>query len=314
MNGNFEDIIHAYEGLSTGEASSWEIYGGENFQEMAQERGIPERKWKNDRIEMQLGQEVMAEELARGVPKSAEEQVTRLRAFVQSQISSRLKSEGDAVAQKGVLLQALQAGQRMDSVQLAAMSQKSVAELQGQLVDLTVAYTMQTVLPAIRHQCDLLLQKPEQQTKILSNAGALAAAYYLEVPALQQAPFVLGAASEVIRQQNLEKTAEVLQKIAFGLLLVAGILVGLSLMTAEAAVLGSAVAHVLTEGTVAGLGSAVVSDLAPVAGFIGNMLAAALGSALLGGLAKKLAHLCEERAEIDTETAGPNIQVSYVPV
>lgn len=314
MNTNFDGIFNTYDNLSAEETSSWEINGGENFQETAEEKGIPESKWKNDRIEMQLGQEAMAEELAMGVPSSAEEQVTRLRSFVECQIGSRLKSEGDAVVQKGILLQALQSGRKIDSEELAKLSQKSVAELQNQLVDLTVEYTLQTVLPTIRHQCNLLLQKPEQQTKILSNAGALAAAYYLEIPALQQNPFVLGAASEVIRQQNLEKTAEVLEKIAFGLLLVAGILVGLSLMTAEATVLGTAVAHVLTEGTMVGLGTAIISDLALVSGFIVNMLAAALGSVLLGGLTKLLAHFCEGRAEVHTENAGPNIQVSYVPV
>lgn len=312
MNIHFDDILKIYKSLLADDASAWDIYAGENFQEMAEKKGIPENKWANDRVEMQLGQEVIAEELSKEIPSSAQEQKARLRAFIEGQVSSRLKVEGDAAAQKGLLLRGLQAGQNMDSVELAKLGRKSMEELKEAFVSLAMDYTYEMVLPVIQHQCSLLLLEPERQGVALNNAGALAAASYLQVPELRQQPFTLGAVSEVISQWAKENKAEILQEIAFGLLLVAGIMAGIALMVAEASVVGAAAAYVVTEGTLAGLGGAVTSEIALAAGFIGKLLVCALGSAVLGGATKLLAGLCARQAETDEDVSSPSVAVQIM--
>lgn len=298
MDQNFDDIHNSYEDLAAGDRSSWEIYSGEEFRAKAEEKGIPEDKWSHDRMEMQFGQEAMAEALKQGVPHSLEEWETRLRSFLARQIDSRLNSETDEVARRGMLLQAIQAGREVTESELAALSQKNLSELREELINLTIAYTKSTVLPAMEHQCNLLLLEPEQKEKVMKNPAALAAAFYLEVPQVRETASALGAEAEAIRQYTTnpdspfaQKAADALTLLALGLLFAAGMVALLALLSTGCSVVATAGAYLLVEQTTVGLGTAIAADLAAVSGFLVSMLKwSAAGAALsaVGGLLAKI--------------------------
>lgn len=320
MDQNFDDIHNSYEDLAAGDGSSWEIYSGEAFRAKAEEKGIPEDKWSHDRMEMQFGQEAVAEELNRGIPQSPEEWEARLQGFLARQIDSRLNSETDEVARRGMLLQAIQAGREVTESELAALSQKNLSELREELINLTIAYTKNTVLPAMERQCNLLLLEPEQKEKVMKNPAALAAAFYLEVPQMRETASALGAEAEVIRQYTTnsdspfaQKAADALTLLALGLLFAAGLVALLALLSTGCSVVATVGAHLLVEQTAAGLGAAVVTDFAAVSGFLVSMLKWSAAGAALSAVAGLLAKIFTDQTDsrsLTIETGYHNHSVS----
>lgn len=299
MSINFDDISSAYRQLSSESTTPWEVFSGEKFYEMAKSKGIPESKWSNDRVEMQLGQEAIMEELSKDVPRSAEEVKNRLRAFINRQVLSQLESKDDDVARKGMLLQALQTIQEIDEAELAELSQKSLVQLQGKLVDYLMEYTLDKVLPIIQNQCNVYSMELEQG-KNPSNTGALAAACYLEVPELRNEPYVLGFEAGIVNEAIEGNSGNTLEKIAYGLLFVAAILAMSAIFLTEVAVLSAIAAHIGVEGTLVGLSNQIMASLTMASGAILGILKWALGSALLGALAGMLAHIFKKQSNLET--------------
>lgn len=309
MNINFDDISNTYGQLAINNPSPWDVLAGEEFRDIAQKKGVPEQKWSRDRVEIQLGLEAVMRELSDDVPQSMEERESCLRSFICRQIRCRLELEDDDVARRGMLLHAIQSAQEIDEAKLTKLSHKSLDELQEQVVDLMMTYTLDKVLPMIRHQCNMHMTEPEEKEHP-NNVGAFAAACYLEVPELRSIPYVLGCESGVIQENISGGSALNLEKISYGLLLVAGILVCTVFMAVEVSVISSVAAQIFVEGTLVGVGSEIISGLAMASNVIVVMMKWALGSALLGMLAGLLAYTCESRETHNVETVGPDQHVS----
>ena len=322
MDQNFDDIHNTYEDLAAGDGSSWEIYSGEEFRTKAEEKGIPEDKWSHDRMEMQFGQEAVAEELSQGIPQSPEERESRLRAFISRQISNRLNQETDDVARRGMLLQAIQAGREVTESELAALSQRNLSELREELIDLTIAYTKSTVLPAMERQCELLLLEPEQKEKIMNNPAALVAACYLEVPQLREMPTILGAEAEVIEQYAAnagtdlqENVAKILDDIAYALLLVASLIAFWALLLTIAPAAGAFVVRVLYEGeAIAKVGALILPLIPDMLVFFLSLLKWSAAAAALSAVTRFLSHMLSNHSEEQAPETETGSRTHTVPM
>ncbi len=290
MNIEFENILKLYNFLTSNSSSSFEIYASEQTQVLANEHGVSAEKWSDDRTALQFGQAIIAEELSRDLPATFEEQEGRIRTMLSRMVDAQLRIQPNDIARKGLILQILKSTGSVDETELTMLSQLDLTDLKHKLVDTTYQFTTNTVLPAIEHQRNLLLLDTEQTAPIqLDNAGALAAAAYLEVPTMQKMPEIAGAVSEIACQSTSSSNAsDIIEKIAFGLFVIAGILAFLALLSMTATVFSSVGAHILVEGTLSGVGAAIAADVALAAGFVMKMILVAAGSTCLGGLAKLL--------------------------
>lgn len=323
MDQNFDDIYNTYGDLAAGEGSSWEIYSGEEFRAKAEEKGIPESKWFNDHLEMAFGQEAVAEELSKGIPQSPEERESRLRAFIAQQIDCRLNSESDDIARKGILLQAIQSGRSLNASELAAWSRKDLNELREEVLNLTVACTIEKVLPEIDRQCRLLSLDPGQKEQVMKNPAALAAACYLEMPELREMASILGAEAEVIAQYatNTEpdlqvKAAKVLEFVAYGLLLVSALIASWALFMAVNPIMGAFVIRAFFEGeAIAEVGALIVSVIPDMVAFLAPILKWSALGVVLSAVTGFLSHILSDRpeehaAEIKTDSYDHTVPVN----
>lgn len=322
MDQNFDDIYNTYGDLAAGEGSSWEIYSGEEFRVKAEEKGIPESKWFNDHLEMAFGQEAVAEELSKGIPQSPEERESRLRAFIARQIDCRLNSESDDITRKGMLLQAIQSGRSLNASELAAWSRKDLNELREEVLNLTVAYTIEKVLPEIDRQCRSLSLDPEQKEQVMKNPAALAAACYLEMPELREMASILGAEAEAIERYATntesdlqENVAKALEYIAYGLLLVSALIASWALFMAVTPTMGAFVIRAFFEGeAIAEVGALIVSAIPHIVAFLVPILKWSAVGAALGAVTGLLSHILSTRTEEQTPAIETNPYDYTVPV
>ncbi len=291
---NFDNITEKYEALASGTSSAWEVYSGERADAMAEENSIPEEKWLDDCAAMQAGQEIVAEELAKGVPKTAQEREARLRGVISRQISGLLRGQSDDVARRGALLHALQTASdfQLDDDRVAELSRLDLDTLQDKVVDAAMNLTMNIALPVMQQKCQeaaQTVQDPEQQTQTLDNPGALAVAGYMEEPGLRQMPAAVGACAETVSCCYAAGSWEdSLDRFAYGCLITASLLACFSLIVissvAAASVLTELTGLVVIEGSLAGIGATVAADIALVSDWILIPLVLALGVAAIGGL------------------------------
>jgi len=278
MSFNEKNIHDRYNRLAEGTYESWEVYTGETAGAMAQEEGIPPQKWLADTGAMAAGQQIMQEALAQEPPKDQAELESRLRSLIRQIVSSQLRTLPSDMAKKGLLVQALATSGYAEEAELPRLARMELDTLQKKLEDAAYSQTVQVVLPALKQQIQLLAQDEKQAEKILENAGALGAAAYLNDPQLQENPEVVGASAELATHyagQTIDD--DILLKIACGLFMIAVIIATLSLLAAGAA-------HLLVEGTFAGIGAAIAKEIALFSGMAVGMLKAALGSAVLGAI------------------------------
>lgn len=281
---DFDNILEIYNKLTANDPTSWEVFSGETSRVVAEEKGIPHEKWSDDCVEMQIGQQVLAEELEEGIPQTAEERESRIKAQIAKHISSSLRHQENDVARRGLLLQTLQVAGRPDE-ELAELRHCKLEDLQNKLVELTYHHTINTVLPEIKRQCDLLMMDPDQEKIALENAGALAVAGYVEVPEVQHVPEVVGSTAELVSCYCADTSSDdILNGIAYGLLVIAGVIACLALTSFAASVFSAVATEVLVEGTLAGVGAAVSADIASISGFIMGMLKVSLGTACVAGI------------------------------
>ena len=316
MNAEFENILKLYDFLTTNSVNSFEVYASEQTQALANEKGVDAEKWSVDRTALQFGQAIIAEELSRGLPTTAEEQEQRIRTLLSRLLNAHLRNQPNDIARKGVILQTLRAADAVCETELGTLSQLDLTELKHKFVDATYQFTTTTVLPAMKHQCNLLMLNTEQDSSVhLDNAGALATASYLEIPAMQKMPEFAGAVSEITCQSTSSYTADdVIEIVAAGLLVVAGILAFLTLLSMTATVFSAVGAHILVEGTLAGVGAAIAADVAFASGFVMKMLLAAAGTACLSALTKllgKVVHSSSFENDEDefTKTSDPYVSI-----
>ena len=300
---NYENMIQAYNKLEPGNSSAWEIYAGERSQAMAEEQDIPRSKWMADRMAMQLGQEVMAQELAREIPCSPKDWDARLRDMVSRQVGSLLRSESSDMARKGLLfqilrnnqiLEAAEAGVKVNEEVVEALHRLSLLEMQDAVVELGVKWTKQRVLPIFHQQCDLLMQSPEQLKELLKNPGAMAVAGYMGIPELRNTPETVGATAEAAShfQSNTGITSEdVFYYIAIVLLALAVGITIMALLSLSTAWLTAGATHLLVEGTLTGITAAISQEMTFIGGFVLSMLKVALGNAVAGGLSALMGKL-----------------------
>lgn len=300
---NYENMIQAYNKLEPGNSNAWEIYAGERSQAMAEEQDIPQSKWMADRMTMQLGQEVMDQELAKEIPYSPEEWDARLRDMVSRQVGRLLRSESNDMARKGLLfqilrnnavLEAAEAGVKVSEEEVEVIHRLSLLEMQDAVVELGMKWTKQRVLPILHQQCGLLNQPPEQLKELLKNPGALAVAGYLGIPELRNAPETVGAAAEAAShfQKNTGITSEdVFYYIAIALLALAVGITIIALVSLSSAWLTAGATHLLVEGTLTGITAAISQEMTFIGGFVLSMLKVALGNAVVGGLSALMGKL-----------------------
>lgn len=252
---------------------------------------------------MQLGQEVMAQELAREIPYSPEEWDARLRDMVSRQVGSLLRSESSDMARKGLLfqilrnneaLEAAEAGIKVEEEDIDALRKLDLQKMQDAVVDLGVKWTKQRVLPILHQQCGLLNQPPEQLQELLKNPGALAVAGYMGIPEIRMVPETVGATAEAVShfQNNTGMTSEdVFYYIAIVLLALAVGITIMSLVSLSTAWLTAGATHLLVEGTLTGITAAISQEMTFIGGFVLSMLKVALGNAVAGGLSALIGKL-----------------------
>ena len=286
MKTNFENILKLYKLLMSGSSNSFEVYAGEQAQSLAAEKGIPEEKWLADRTEMQFGQEIIANEFSRGIPNTDTELEQRVREMLSRMLDAQLRSQPNDIARKGLVVQTLLSAGEIDEDNLSAVSQRDLPYLKNRLVNTIYNYATDVVLPAMQHQCDLLKLDIKSEEPIgPSNAGAYAVASYLETPELQSVPEVVGAVGEIVCTPTHSISAEdFFAWLSVALISLAAILAFLGLLTLSAGIISTAGSFILVEGTTAGVGAAIVADITAISGFVINMLLAAIGPAVLGGL------------------------------
>jgi len=310
---NIDNITEKYEALVSGASNSWEVYSGEQADAMAENNNIPEKKWLDDCAAMQAGQEIVAEELAKGVPRTIRELETRVRGVIYRQISGCLRSQGDDVARKGVLLHALQAASdfNLEDERMAELSGLDLETLQSKVVDAVMSLTKNIALPVMRQKCQeaaQTVQKPEQHAEVLDNPGALAVAEYMEEPKLRQMPGAVGACAGIVSCCSVGGSlGGSLSYIAFGCLIAAGIIATLALLGLASTVFASVTTTLLVEGTLAGIGGIIATDVALISDVMIDMLLLALGIAAFGGLELLLNKIMEsERDKIGESEHASN--------
>lgn len=291
---DFDNILETYNKLTADEPTSWEVFSGETSRIIAEEKGIPQEKFSDDCVEMQIGQQVLAEELEEGIPETADECESRIKALIEKHIRSSLRMQKNDVARRGLLLQTLQAA-GLEDEELAELRHYDLENLQNKLVELTYQHTINTVLPEIKRQCNLLMMDPDQKNIVLENAGALAVAGYMEVPEVQHVPEVIGSTTELASCYSGTDTSssDILNGIAFGLIVIAGITASLALISLGASVFSAAAAEVLVEGSFAGVGAAVTADIGIISGFVAGMLKFSLGAAVASCFTALISKLAE---------------------
>lgn len=290
---NFDNITEKYEALASGTSSAWEVYSGERADAIAEENSIPEEKWLDDCAAMQAGQEIVAEELAKGVPQTAQEREARLRGVISRQISGLLRGQSDDVARRGALLHALQTASdfQLDDDRVAELSRLDLDTLQDKVVDAAMNLTMNIALPVMQQKCQeaaQTVQEPEQRKEVLDNPGALAVAGYMEEPELRQMPAAVGACAETVSCCYAAGSQEGnLDEIAHGFLFTAAILVCFSLMVLTNTVAASAAATVVESMMFeagAGICATIAEGIALASDWILIPLVLALGAAAIAGL------------------------------
>lgn len=302
---NYEDMIRTYNKLEPDTFNPWEVYAGERSQAMALEQGIPQSKWMEDRMAMQLGQEAMEQELAKELPRTPEDWDARLQDMISRQVSSLLRRESNDMARKGLLfqilrnnrmLEAAEAGVTVDENEIEALRRLSLPKMQDEVVKLGVKWTKQRVLLILHQQCGLLNQPPEQLQELLKNPGALAVAGYMAIPEIQNAPATVGATAEAAShfQNNTGMTSEdVFYYIAITLLALAVGITIIALLSLSTAWFTAGATHLLVEGTLTGITAAISQEMAFIGGYVMSMLKVAVGSAVVSGLSLligKLSH------------------------
>lgn len=309
-----ENMQKTYDQLAADDATAWDVYSSEDCEKIAEEKGIPWEKWADARVAMTMGQGAIEEELENGIPQSDAERERRLYAVIKNQITGNLRGMRSDEERRARVLMTLQGAQQMNENEVAQMALLSIEELEEKLVDLAMDLTKSRVLPALEKQCTLLLHNEEQKASVLNNAGAMAAAVYMNDAHAQDVPVFLGSCAGLIEHcQNVVDAAEqngknellseydaqnetsdynILDIVAYGLLLVSAAIACAVLASFGAVVVSTAVSHVLVEGTVAGIGAAVAADIPLLGGILGEMMKVSLAGTILSVVVKGLACLC----------------------
>lgn len=309
-----ENMQKTYDQLAADDATAWDVYSSEDCEKIAEEKGIPWEKWADARVAMKIGQEAIEEELENGIPQSDAERDRRLYAVIKNQITGNLRGMRSDEERRARVLMTLQGAQQMNENEVAQMALLSIEELEEKLVDLAMDLTKSRVFPALEKQCTLLLHNEEQKASVLNNAGAMAAAVYMNDAHAQDVPVFLGSCAGLIEHcQNVVNAAEqngknellseydaqnetsdynILDIVAYGLLLVSAAIACAALASFGAVVVSTAVSHVLMEGTVAGIGAAVAADIPLLGGILGEMMKVSLAGTILSVVMRGLACLC----------------------
>lgn len=296
---DIEQIRKNYDALASGVSNSWEVYTGEQAEELAtQTYNIPKEKWMEDCVAMQVGQETVREELDQGVPKTDEERLDRARALIARQVRGYLCSQKDDAGRRGMLLHALQSASnfQLSDERVAELSRMDINALQNEVVNAAMHLLHTVALPKIKQACEMAQEQVQanaqelgQPDQAMDNPGALAVAAYLAAPALQQMPFLAGAGACAACAGG----TDVEDTFAFTLLIIGAALVCVSLMVVVSNVIAAAgmfVAGCLMGETV-GFFALVAENLAVASGFITVPALLGAGALLIAGLSSLITKL-----------------------
>lgn len=298
-----ENMRDTYHHLATEGATAWDVYAGENSEQIAEEKGISEEQWADARVAMQFGHEIMEEELYKGVPTSDEERKNRVYRLIQEQLHGNLLGMHSDEERRARLLMILQAAQQLNENEVARLAQLETEELENTLVVLTMEWTMDRVLPDLLAQCKLLMQDEEQKEEVLNNAGALAVAAYMNSPQAQQMPEILGGYAGAIDccqpcGGGANSEDNFLDQLAYALLVISALVACAAVLAYCSSVFASVVAHAMVEHTVAGISAVIAADGATLFPLLVKMLKAALIGGLLGGAVKLLSEIFDRGPDV----------------
>lgn len=289
MSFNKENTVNRYDKLAEGNFESWEVYTGETAGAMAQEEGIPRKQWIRDTVAMQAGQDLVKQAMAQAATSpettASQELQDHVKDVIHDILESQLRSLPSDDARKGLLAQILVVSGYENPENLAALSRMEIRKLREKMENAAYTHTIDVVLPALRDQCALLMQNNEQTEQILKNAGALAAATYLEYTELRDLPQVIGASAQLATSYaGTNSTDDTCFRIATALFVIAAIIAALALLYGSTSILVGGMGHLLMEGTVTGIGAAIAEEVALGVGFVVGTLKAAAGTALVASV------------------------------
>lgn len=295
-----ENIHKTFNRLVRGASASWHVYAGEDAEHVAEDNDVSE-SWEKNRNALQNGQEWMNEILSEKPPTTSDELKAQLRRLTNTQLRSLLDGLANDTERRAWLLDTIRAARKvdgceMDEAEFARFSQSSLEEMEVAFVDLTMAWTVKKVLPMFQKQCEQQSQQEKQPGMKVDNAGAMAAAVYMNDPAARKMPEAVGACAEMLEQCQAEDCVNLVDKVVYGLLIAAMIVAILALTTLVSSVIATVVCAAM-EGTFAGLGTAIIADISLGSEVLIGMVVLALGSLCLAGLIeglRKLSNLLDE--------------------
>lgn len=316
MDRQNDRIRQTYERLTKGASESWQVYAGEDAQALAGENRVSDN-WEKDSFAMQAGQEWMNAALCGRLPTTPEACREQLWNMVDAQLQALLDGLANDTERRAWLLQTIQIARKvdeceMDEAEIARFSQHSLEEMKESFVGLTMEWAENKVIPILQEQC-----KQQSQQEVLpeiqaDNAGALATAVYMNDPGARKMPEAVGACAELIETCHNEENENWMDKAAYGLLIVAMIVAFLTLAALVSVVIAAAVTTVVVEGTVVGLGAAIVADLALASSTLVGMAVVSLGSLCLAGLVegmKKLINFFKDETVATHSTTPVHIHI-----
>ncbi len=293
----------------TGIKDELEVLTWDDTENIAVDKGISAEKWRIDRVDIQMGREIMRGECANEVPDTYEEQMARIEDFIDRKLSGLLQGQSNYFAERGMLMNIIQNLRPLSEAEIFDYRLRSLVQLRKEAVRLIANLVRTQALTTIQEVCKSISADGEKESVVMDNIGALTVAGYIEIPELQKFPEVLGASSELVSQAKKENAHDLLKLISYGLLVIAAMCVLLLLLGGMSTLGAATLAGIVFDGTLAGIGATIAAEIASFTGFAVFMLKSALVSSVLSGLVSLIADLLSPNS-IESHVKSENFHVN----